>query len=34
MHRLEEEKQAVCQAFPVLFAAFAARIGDGSGLDD
>jgi CHAD domain-containing protein len=27
MHRLEEEKQAVVQAFPALFAAFAARIG-------
>jgi CHAD domain-containing protein len=32
MHRLEEEKQTVGQAFPALFAAFAARIGDGSAL--
>jgi len=32
MHRLEEEKQAVCQEFPALFAAFAARIGEGSAL--
>lgn len=30
MHRLEEEKQTVSQAFPALFAAFAARIGGGS----
>jgi CHAD domain-containing protein len=30
MHRLEEDKQTVRQAFPALFAAFAARIGDGS----
>ena len=30
MCRLEEEKQVVIQAFPALFAAFAARIGDGS----
>jgi CHAD domain-containing protein len=28
--RLEEEKQTVGQAFPALFAAFAARIGHGS----
>jgi CHAD domain-containing protein len=34
MHRLEEEKQAVGQAFPALFAAFAARIGAGSALYD
>jgi len=30
MHRLEEEKQTVSQAFPALFAAFAARIGRGA----
>jgi CHAD domain-containing protein len=30
MHRLEEKKQAVGQAFPALFAAFAARIDHGS----
>ena len=30
MCKLEEEKQVVIQAFPALFAAFAAHIGDGS----